>query len=308
MPHVYKAESLGKIHKNIIMDLLECPEHVPSPRGQKCNEVLGATIVLKNPRARIINSPARAVNYGFAVGELCWYLNGSSDLETMLYYNKRMSAFSDDGKTLRSAYGARIFNARFGPDGQFDLAARELIADPDSRRAILHINEPNDLYVATSIGTKDVPCTLALQFFIREKRLYLHVTMRSNDVIWGMPYDIFSFTIIQEAMLGTLRALGMDDLELGEYYHTIGSIHLYERHIEMAKKISEEKIIAAKPMATLDITALKTLLVMEDDIRAGIYDADRFPGEKKEPLRWFVDQLIRHHQKRLKEVAKQEES
>lgn len=302
MPRLYTGSSLHTIHRKIITDLLNCPEHVPSPRGQKCNEILGATIVLRNPRARIINSPARAVNYGFAVGELCWYLNGNSDLETMLYYNKRMSAFSDDGKTLRSAYGARIFNSRFGEDGQFDLVVRELTNDPDSRRAILHINEPSDLHVATTVGTKDVPCTLALQFFIREKELHLHVTMRSNDAIWGMPYDIFSFTIIQEAMLGKLNEADMN-LKLGKYYHTAGSLHLYERHVEMAQKISEERIPAPPPMKLLDSTALKSLLVIEDDIRAGIYDTERFPGDKVKSLGWMVEQLTKHRKKRLAEVV-----
>ena len=45
---------------------------------------------------------------------------------------------------------------------------------------------------------KDIPCTVSLQFLIRENKLHLFVNMRSNDVFLGLPHDIFCFTMIQE--------------------------------------------------------------------------------------------------------------
>lgn len=307
MPRTYRADSLEKLHKKIVSDLLNDPEHTPNPAGRgKVNEVLGATIVLTDPRNRLITSAARKANYAFGVGELCWYLRGDSDLGTMAYYNRRMEAFSDDGKTLRSAYGARIFNSRFGELSQFDLAQAELLHDPDSRRAVVHINEDNDLFVACTSGTKDVPCTLALQFFVREKKLHLHVTMRSNDVIWGMAYDVFSFTFIQEAMLEKLRLGGME-LELGEYYHTAGSLHLYERHLEMAKQISKERQVVPVAMDPIGEEGFKTLLGWEEDIRTGIYDDAQTIIFPTASIGWMCEQLMKHRKKRLSEVAKQED-
>lgn len=304
MPRVFKAESLEEVHNRIVSDLIQDPEHTPSPGGKGLvNEFLATTLVIQNPRKRIIMSPARAANYGFAVGELCWYLRGDEDLATMEYYNKRMPAFSDDGKTLRSAYGKRVFNEMIMKKSQFELVVDELMKDPDSRRATVHINEPYDLYVATTTGTKDVPCTMTMQFFIREKKLYLHVLMRSNDVIWGLPYDVFSFTMFQEAMLGILNAKGME-LTLGEYYHTAGSIHLYERHFDMARKISdEEDAIFEITMEPISLIELNELIMLEEKIRAGEFD--RQVAEQgaapicSSSIMWMVQQLMIHRNKRM---------
>jgi thymidylate synthase len=88
---------------------------------------------------------------------------------------------------------------------------------------------PRDL-LATSDGVhavRDIPCTLSLQFMWTEgERLGLRVSMRSNDVWLGLPYDLFQFTALQCAMAD---ALGV---EPGPYVHTVGSLHLYARDEE----------------------------------------------------------------------------
>jgi hypothetical protein len=81
----------------------------------------------------------------------------------------------------------------------------ELLKDHDSRRALVLINRANDQIYAVDHGSKDVPCTLSLQFFVRDNKLHLHAHMRSNDVFWGLTYDLFSFTMLQEVMMLELR-------------------------------------------------------------------------------------------------------
>lgn len=326
MNHYYRGWSLEEVHYDLFSQLTFDPQFKSKPRGMLVHEDLAVTAEVLDPRDRIIKSPTRAVNYGFAVGELCWYLRGDDDLATMRYYNKRMDRFSDDGKTLRSSYGHRIFNGRFvTPDGQYvsqlDMVLEELRRDPDSRRAVLHINEPDDLLTATTAGTKDVPCTLSLQFFIREGRLCLHVTMRSNDIVWGSPYDWFSFTCIQEAVMLLLRQGGMSDLELGTYYHTAGSWHLYEQHIEMGHRMNKEYLDAlipveralrednGLPMEPMTLEGLERLIhVDEPDIREGMWDGmldEEF--DRPEPFHWMTWQLVTHRKKRLTEGEKKDE-
>jgi hypothetical protein len=70
---------------------------------------------------------------------------------------------------------------------------------------------------------KDIPCTIALHFMVRGGRLELNVTMRSNDVWLGTPYDFTQFAILQASVA---QALG---LEVGRYVHSAGSLHLYGR-------------------------------------------------------------------------------
>jgi thymidylate synthase len=247
---IEQGKDLNSIYNMVVSRVMIDPEHVSSPRGMETREVLNANIVLKNPRARLITDPIRKTNYGFGVGEFIWYWTGQRDLEFIERYNKRLRSFSDDGVTLNSAYGNRIFGQRRRdncPMGQWRVAVEKLCADPDSRQAILKILAPSDL----DHKTKDTPCTCTLQFFLRSDRLYLHVHMRSNDVFWGLPYDVFSFTILQEAMALQLSERLGRTIELGEYYHTAGSLHIYGRHFEDANAILGGPPVPSAPQPAL---------------------------------------------------------
>ncbi|MGB1450526.1 MAG: thymidylate synthase, partial [Marinirhabdus sp.] len=69
------------------------------------------------------------------------------------------------------------------------------------------------------------------QFLIRENKLDLITTMRSNDMIWGLPNDIFLFTMIQEILASELK------IESGNYYHQANSLHIYKRHFDLMNRI-----------------------------------------------------------------------
>jgi thymidylate synthase len=306
-------DSLESIHSCLMGTLLDDPDCESAPRGKPVRELIAASFTLTNPRNRLVLSPARAVNYGFGVGELCWYVRGDRDLATMRYYNKRMSQFSDDGETINSAYGNRIFRPRweFGSTvsgsgySQFDNVVDELKADPHSRRAVIHINEPYDLRHAVLNGSKDVPCTMSLQLLIRDRRLHMHALMRSNDVVWGMPYDVFSFTSLQEAFLYTLQDEGVPVDDLGCYHHTAGSLHLYDTHYGMAGLVGQERMPDPAPMAPFTLDGLR-VLADEDEpaIRAeGWADvlACPRPSHDVDSISWMHAQLIDHWNKRQKE-------
>ena len=185
----FVRSSFDEIMRDLTDDF-NYPDFVCRPRGSEIKEILVPRLVLTDPYNRMITNTARKANYGFAVGEFLWYWRGSESLEEMTYYNKRMGAFSDDDKTLNSAYGKRIRTNRVGladnGQTQWSTCVRTLSDDKDSRRALLLINEPRDQFKAAFHGSKDVPCTLSLQFFIRENKLHCHANMRSNDVHWGL--------------------------------------------------------------------------------------------------------------------------
>ena len=200
-----------------VIGLLDAEGSFSSPRGLAIKELINCNIVVKNPLDRIVRMPKRQMNFSYAVGELLWYISGRNDLETMEHYSTNMRRFSDDGITLNSAYGYRIFGHHEAiPFNQWEFAKKRLQDDPDSRQAIIHLHTPNNQ------PTKDEVCTLTLQFFIRDGKLDLVVTMRSNDIIKGFTYDAFAFTFLQEMMANELS------VEIGTYYHNAGSMHIYE--------------------------------------------------------------------------------
>jgi thymidylate synthase len=108
--------------------------------------------------------------------------------------------------------------------------------DPDSRQAVLTIWRERPRV------TKDVPCTVMMQFLLRRGLLHMHVYMRSNDVWLGTPYDIYNFTLVQQVVACLLNC------DVGTYTHTVGSFHLYERHVDGANEALGSTRTADVPM------------------------------------------------------------
>jgi thymidylate synthase len=101
---------------------------------------------------------------------------------------------------------------------------------PTSRRAVIQIFNAED----NAKRHKEVPCTTALQFLLREGKLHLIANMRSNDAYIGLPHDVFCFTMLQEMVA---RILGV---ELGSYRHSVGSMHLYDKNRAAARRYLDE--------------------------------------------------------------------
>lgn len=204
-------------------------ERLPSRDGDIAAEWLNAVTVIEDPTRNIITSSDRKMPMRYAVGELLWYLSASNRLEDIALFSKVWERMSDDGQTLNSAYGQRIFE-RFGFD-QMDYVEKALKKDPFSRQAVIHIKDPVDY---TQHLTRDVPCTMDLQYSIRNNRLYATTHMRSNDLWTGFPYDVFCFTCFQ-IMLAFRLNVG-----IGSYTHIAGSLHLYQRSLEeWSSKVNE---------------------------------------------------------------------
>lgn len=189
----------------------------PSRAGCVVGEVINAITTIEDPTRGIVESEIRKMPMRYAVGELLWYLSGSNRLCDIKQYSKFWENISDDGETLNSAYGHRILS-KFGFD-QWEYCKGLLKADRYSRQAVIHIKDANNT------PTKDTPCTVMLQFQIREDALYMTTYMRSNDIWLGFPFDVFAFTALQVKMAMEL------DLELGYYTHIAGSLHLYEKDV-----------------------------------------------------------------------------
>lgn len=204
---------------------LKCAE---SRDGAVAAEILNAITVVKDPTRMIVTSPARKMPMRYAVGELLWYISGSNRLKDIQLFSSAWDRMSDDGKTVNSGYGHKILN--FYGFNQLDDVRRRLIADPNSRQAVIHIKDPRPC----TDPTKDTPCTLSLQFFIRNEKLHLTVTMRSNDIWTGVPYDMFSFCCFQ-VILAMELGVGV-----GAYTHQAASLHMYERNLPEKERCKQD--------------------------------------------------------------------
>lgn len=263
--HTFESDNFDSMFRDLISKLVFYGDKV-EPRAQATRELLNVNLVLTEPRNRFLYSKVRRHSYAFAGAELLWYLSGSNQLAPLTFYSPPMGQHSDDGKTLRSAYGYRIFGT--GTElvnkwNQWENVKKKLIEDQNSRRGIMFICMPIDV----EIDTVDVPCTAFWHFFIRNKRLNLITTMRSNDAFRGLIYDLFASTALLELMQYELSLEGIN-VRLGHYMHRADSMHIYERDVDLAIKVlGELKMNRTHDGLKLDGKTIKALIKDEEDLR-----------------------------------------
>lgn len=229
MISIYQGRSVNDVWQQAFADLVKQASEGyenGSRDGAVVGEVLNAAFCVEDPTRNIVTSKYRKLPMRYAVGELLWYLSGSNKTADIAQFATKWNEISDDGVHANSAYGYRI-GKKFGFD-QWAYVVDLLRKDPDSRQAVIHIKD------ADNAKTKDLPCTVYLQFLIREGKLHMMAHMRSNDIWMGVPYDMFSFCAMQMLMAMQLG------VQVGSYTHYAGSLHLYKRDYETAKHNMEE--------------------------------------------------------------------
>ena len=193
-----------------------------SPRGQATREILGQQTMV-DMRYPIVTNPDRKMGYKFMSAEAAWILSGDNRVSTISPFSRNISNFSDDGETFFGAYGPKIMD-------QLAYIVKTLEHDPDSRQAVINIWRENPPQ------SKDIPCSISVQFLIRNNRLHCQYTMRSSDAWLGWVYDVFNFSMLSGVIL-----LGLSQqypqLQLGFLTLTAGSQHLYDRDREGYGKV-----------------------------------------------------------------------
>jgi thymidylate synthase len=220
-----------------------------APRGIKVKEVINATTTV-DMSCPVVTDKLRRLNYRFMFAEAAWILSGRNDVGYLTRYNSRMAEFSDDGVVLAGAYGVP-FNY------QLDYVVNKLRDDRDTRQATL------TLWGRAPKPSRDIPCTVALDFKIRDDKLITQVFMRSSDVWLGLPYDIFAFTMMSYRVLERLHDFGAPPVDPGVLIITAASSHLYDTNAADAYKVLADfdqqnftgKAWAPAPGAMYDQTA-----------------------------------------------------
>lgn len=133
--HVITARNVNTALPKAINYLLESGVAEPSRNGPVLVSPTPVTTVYERPWERVLFSPLRNANPFFHFFESLWMLAGRNDLEFPKLFNSKFGAYSDDGKTIRGAYGHR-WQRWFGYD-QLAVIAKELRENPSSRRCVL---------------------------------------------------------------------------------------------------------------------------------------------------------------------------
>jgi hypothetical protein len=203
--HVYDVSDLAVAYPLMLKDLENDGQEV-SPRG-KPNLELRPVLLITSEHAELAGA---GVSYKFAHAEAMAYLAGWNDVAWLKRFNPRVAQFSDDGLTFHGAYGKRL-------ESQLKHAVARLQADRESRQVVLNVWSIGDLWVTS----KDLPCNTQLLLKLRDDALHLTAIVRSQDVIWGLPYDHHAWWVMCKQLAHIIGC------RAGTVTHFIDSLHLY---------------------------------------------------------------------------------
>lgn len=182
----------------------------------------------------------KKVHFKSIVHELLWFLSGSTNIAYLKANGVSIwDAWATDEGNLGPIYGEQ-WRKWPGPDGTFTDQISEVIGEiksnPNSRRLVVSAWNPSVLpleYLDPSnnaqIGLQALPpCHCLFQFYVTDGKLSCQLYQRSGDVFLGVPFNIASYALL------THMIAHVTGLEVGEFIHTFGDLHLYSNHVEQA--------------------------------------------------------------------------
>ena len=161
--------------------------------------------------------------------ELLWFLKGDTNIKYLKDNGVSIwDEWADENGDLGPVYGAQ-WRSWQGANGKTIDQITEVIdqikKNPDSRRLIV-----SAWNVAEIPNMALAPCHAMFQFYVADGKLSLQLYQRSADVFLGVPFNIASYALLLMMMAQVC------DLEVGEFVHTFGDVHIYNNHFEQVEK------------------------------------------------------------------------
>lgn len=189
------------------------------------------------------------------VAELIWFLRGDTNIQYLLDHDVHIwDQWADKNGELGPVYGKqwRSWNCYEWFGGTIDQilnVIEGLKTDPHGRRHIVSAWNPAEI--------PDMalpPCHCLFQFFVAGGKLSCQLYQRSADIFLGVPFNIASYALLTHLIA---REVG---LEVGDFVHTFGDVHLYENHIDQA---DEQCLRIPTPFPELVISSDKGIFDLE---------------------------------------------
>lgn len=177
------------------------------------------------------------------VVELLWFLRGDTNVKYLQEHGVTIwDEWQDENGNLGPVYGHQWRNwmedwsrlvttklgavdRQYGGIDQIANVIEGLKQDPYGRRHIVTSWNPADI--------PDMalpPCHCLFQFFVSKGKLSCQLYQRSADVFLGVPFNIASYALLTHMIA---KEVG---LEVGDFVHTFGDVHLYANHVDQARE------------------------------------------------------------------------
>jgi len=167
--------------------------------------------------------------------ELLWFIAGDTNVKYLQDNGVKIwDEWADENGDLGPVYGEQWRNfgayevedhngnidAYSGVDQLVQIVER-IKTNPDCRRLIVSAWNPVDLPDMAL-----APCHCLFQFYVVNGKLSCQLYQRSADVFLGVPFNIASYALL------THMVAHVCGLEVGEFVHTFGDVHIYNNHFE----------------------------------------------------------------------------
>lgn len=169
------------------------------------------------------------------IHELLWFLKGETNIAYLKEHGVRIwDEWADENGDLGPVYGYQWRNWNGEGIDQIKEVIDTLKNNPDSRRIMVSAWNPSVLPDTSVSFAENVannkaalpPCHSFFQFYVAEGKLSCQLYQRSADVFLGVPFNIASYALL------TMMVAQVCDLEVGDFVHTFGDVHIYNNHIE----------------------------------------------------------------------------
>jgi thymidylate synthase len=161
------------------------------------------------------------------VRELLWFIRGDSNVAYLREHGVTIwDEWARADGELGPVYGVQWRSWPTPGGGHVDQLAEvieQIKSRPDSRRLLVSAWNVADL---PKMALQ--PCHALFQFYVAEGRLSCQLYQRSADVFLGVPFNIASYALL------THMVAQVTGLEVGDFVHTFGDVHLYLNHLEQA--------------------------------------------------------------------------
>ncbi len=169
------------------------------------------------------------------IHELIWFLAGDTNIRYLEDNGVSIwDEWADAQGELGPVYGKQ-WRSWAAPDGRSIDQIRQLLSDlrenPDSRRLIVSAWNPADLPQMAL-----APCHCLFQFYVARPRgaergrLSCQLYQRSADLFLGVPFNMASYALL------THMLAQVNDLDVGDFVHSFGDVHLYSNHLRQVEE------------------------------------------------------------------------
>lgn len=186
----------------------------------------------------------RRIFYRSAIEEILWIYQLKSNDVTKLS-TKIWDSWADENHTIGKAYGYQLGVKHKYPDGEYDQVDRvlkDLKYNPASRRMLTMLYNHHDLNEMAL-----APCAYSMTFNVSGNTLNAILNQRSQDMLTANNWNV-----CQYAALLTMFAKA-SGLEAGELVHVIADAHIYDRHIDIVKRLITKESFPAPKLIVEDI-------------------------------------------------------